>query len=94
VRPLLTLAESAAKKGAMKVIIDSGIRRGTDVMKAMALGADFVFLGRPFLYAAVVGGQAGVEHAMHILRDEIDRDLALIGVRTPAELDASYLRKS
>lgn len=94
VPPLLTLAEIAAKKGAMKVIIDSGIRRGTDVMKAMALGADFVFLGRPFLYAAVVGGQAGVEHAMHILRDEIDRDLALIGVRTPAELDASYLRKS
>lgn len=91
--PLFTLAEIAAKKGAMKVIIDSGIRRGTDVMKAMALGADFVFLGRPFLYASVIGGQRCVEHAMHILRDEIDRDLALIGVRTPAELDASYLRK-
>ena len=93
VPPLLTLPEIAAKKGAMKVIIDSGIRRGTDVMKAMALGADFVFLGRPFLYGAVIGGQAGVEHAMRILRDEIDRDLALIGVRTPAELDASYLWK-
>ncbi|KQN55513.1 MULTISPECIES: alpha-hydroxy acid oxidase [unclassified Erwinia] len=91
--PLYTLAEIAASKGAMKVIIDSGIRRGTDVMKAMALGADFVFLGRPFLYASVIGGQRCVEHAMHILRDEIDRDLALIGVRTPAELDASYLRK-
>ncbi|KAB8313732.1 alpha-hydroxy-acid oxidizing protein [Erwinia endophytica] len=91
--PLHTLPEIAAKKGAMKVIIDSGIRRGTDVMKAMALGADFVFLGRPFLYGAVIGGQAGVEHAMHILRDEIDRDLALIGVRTPTELDRSYLRK-
>ncbi|MBV4366645.1 alpha-hydroxy-acid oxidizing protein [Erwinia sp. BNK-24-b] len=93
VPPLVTLPEIAAKKGSMKVIIDSGIRRGTDVMKAMALGADFVFLGRPFLYGAVIGGQAGVEHAMHILRDEIDRDLALIGVRTPGELDASYLRK-
>ncbi|QUG73632.1 alpha-hydroxy-acid oxidizing protein (plasmid) [Erwinia sp. E602] len=91
--PLYTLAEIAASKGAMKVIIDSGIRRGTDVMKAMALGADFVFLGRPFLYASVIGGQRCVEHAMHILSDEIDRDLALIGVRTPAELDASYLRK-
>ena len=91
--PLLTLAEIAAKKGEMKVIIDSGIRRGTDVMKAMALGADFVFLGRPFLYASVIDGQRCVEHAMHILRDEIDRDLALLGVRTPAELDASYLRQ-
>ncbi|PRD16222.1 alpha-hydroxy acid oxidase [Pantoea coffeiphila] len=91
--PLYTLAEIAAAKGDMKVIIDSGIRRGTDVMKAMALGADFVFLGRPFLYATVVAGQAGVEHAMGILRDEIDRDLALLGVRTPGELDGSYLRK-
>ena len=90
--PLYTLAEIAAAKGDMKVIIDSGIRRGTDVMKAMALGADFVFLGRPFLYATVVAGQAGVEHAMGILRDEIDRDLALLGVRTPGELDDSYLR--
>jgi L-lactate dehydrogenase (cytochrome) len=91
--PLYSLEEIAAKKGTMKVIIDSGIRRGTDVMKAMALGADFVFLGRPFLYGAVIGGQACVEHAMHILRDEIDRDLALIGVRTPGELDSSYLRR-
>ncbi len=91
--PLYTLAEIAAAKGDMKVIIDSGIRRGTDVMKAMALGADFVFLGRPFLYATVVAGQAGVEHAMGILRDEIDRDLALLGVRTPGELDDTYLRK-
>jgi len=91
--PLYSLPEIAEKKGSMKVIIDSGIRRGTDVMKAMALGADFVFLGRPFLYGAVIGGQAGVEHAMHILRDEIDRDLALIGVRTPSELDSSYLKR-
>ncbi|MEG3135996.1 alpha-hydroxy acid oxidase [Rouxiella sp. T17] len=94
VPPLHTLPEIAAKKGNMKVIIDSGIRRGTDVMKAMALGADFTFLGRPFLYGAVIGGQAGVEHAMHILRDEIDRDLALIGVRSPAELHAGFLRRA
>ena len=94
VPPLHTLPEIAAKKGNMKVIIDSGIRRGTDVMKAMALGADFTFLGRPFLYGAVIGGQAGIEHAMHILRDEIDRDLALIGVRSPAELHAGFLRRA
>ncbi|WAT02142.1 alpha-hydroxy acid oxidase [Rouxiella chamberiensis] len=94
VPPLHTLAEIAAKKGNMKVIIDSGIRRGTDVLKALALGADFTFLGRPFLYGAVIGGQAGVEHAMHILRDEIDRDLALVGVRTPQELNAALLRRA
>lgn len=94
VPPLHTLAEIAAAKGNMKVIIDSGIRRGTDVMKAMALGADFVFLGRPFLYGAVIGAQAGVEHAMHILRDEIDRDLALIGVTRPEQLNAALLRRA
>ena len=93
VPPLHTLPEIAAGKGQMKVIIDSGIRRGTDVMKAMALGADFVFLGRPFLYASVIGAAPCIEHAMHILRDEIDRDMALIGVRNPAELDKSYLRR-
>ncbi len=94
VPPLHTLPEIAAKKGNMKVIIDSGIRRGTDVMKALALGADFTFLGRPFLYGAVIGGQAGVEHAMHILRDEIDRDLALVGVRSPQELNSALLRRA
>lgn len=93
VPPLHTLPEIAAGKGTMKVIIDSGIRRGTDVLKAMALGADFVFLGRPFLYASVVGATAGIEHAMHILRDEIDRDMALVGVTTPAALNKSYLRR-
>ena len=94
VPPLHTLPEIAAAKGDMKVIIDSGIRRGTDVMKAMALGADFVFLGRPWLYASVVGGQAAIEHGMHILRDEIDRDMALIGVTHPRQLDRALLRRA
>ncbi|WP_405402135.1 alpha-hydroxy acid oxidase [Paracoccus sp. Ld10] len=91
VAPLDCLAEVAANKGAMKVMIDSGLRRGTDVLKAVALGADFVFLGRPFLYAAAIGGAAGVSHAIRILHDEIERDLALIGVKHPQQLDASYL---
>ena len=94
VPPLHTLPEIAAAKGNMKVIIDSGIRRGTDVMKAMALGADFVFLGRPWLYASVVGGQEAIEHGMHILRDEIDRDMALIGVTHPDQLDRALLRRA
>jgi L-lactate dehydrogenase (cytochrome) len=91
VAPLDCLAEVAAEKGAMKVMIDSGLRRGTDVLKAVALGADFVFLGRPFLYAAAIGGADGVSHAAGILRAEIDRDLALVGVKRPQDLDASYL---
>ena len=94
VPPLHTLPEIAAAKGDMKVIIDSGIRRGTDVLKALALGADFVFLGRPFLYGSVIGAQAGIEHAMHILRDEIDRDMALVGVRHPGDLDTRFLRRA
>lgn len=91
VAPLDCLAEVASQKGAMKVMIDSGLRRGTDVLKAVALGADFVFLGRPFLYAAAISGADGVSHAIGILRDEIDRDLALLGVKRQQDLDASYL---
>jgi L-lactate dehydrogenase (cytochrome) len=93
VAPLDTLAEIAAQKGEMKVIVDSGIRRGTDVMKAMAMGADFVLLGRPFLYAAALGGMAGVLHAMRILKDEVNRDMALIGVNSLSELTPDMLRR-
>jgi L-lactate dehydrogenase (cytochrome) len=92
--PLHTLPEIASAKGSMKVMLDSGIRRGTDVLKAMALGADFVFLGRPFLYASVIGGQYGVEHAMQILNDEIDRDMALVGVTRPEQLTEEFLRQT
>ena len=60
--------------GDMAVMLDSGVRRGTDVLKALALGADFVFVGRPFLYAAAVGGEAGVRHAINLLWEEIDRE--------------------
>ncbi|MWD25932.1 alpha-hydroxy-acid oxidizing protein [Aquicoccus sp. SCR17] len=73
------------------VMLDSGIRRGTDVLKALALGADFVFVGRPFLYAAALGGEAGVAHAISILTAEIDRDLALLGVRRIDELGPHLL---
>ncbi|WP_176079827.1 alpha-hydroxy acid oxidase [Paraburkholderia tropica] len=91
--PLETLEEVVSFKGDMKVMIDSGIRRGTDVMKAMALGADFVFFGRPFLYGAVLGGAEGVRHAVKVLSDEIDRDMALLGVRRLAELTPQHVRK-
>ena len=74
-------------------MFDSGIRRGTDVLKALALGAKFVFLGRSFGYAASVGGEAGVRHAIDILRVEIDRDMAMMGINRLDELTPDSLRR-
>ena len=68
------------------VMIDSGFRRGTDVLKALALGARFVFVGRPFNYAAAVGGEHGVRRGISLLREEISRDLAMLGVSTTSEV--------
>ncbi len=79
VPPLKVLADIAREKGDMAILFDSGIRRGTDVLKALALGADFIFAGRPFLYAAALGGEAGVSHAIDLLAAEVDRNLALLG---------------
>jgi L-lactate dehydrogenase (cytochrome) len=89
--PLDVLPQIAAAKGDMKVIVDSGIRRGTDVLKAIALGADFVLIGRPFLYAAAIGGVPSVLHAIGILKAEIDRDMALLGVNRLSELTPDFL---
>ena len=72
-------------------MMDSGVRRGTDVLKALALGAQFVFIGRPFLYAAAIGGAAGVRHAIKLLRDEVDRDMALLGITTLADMRREWL---
>lgn len=83
-RVLPAIAELVAKR--VPVMMDSGIRRGSDVLKALALGADFVFLGRPFIYAAAVGGEAGVTHAIRILAEEVDRNMALLGINSVAEM--------
>ena len=64
VSSLRTLPEIAALANGMTVMLDGGIRRGTDVLKALALGAQFVFIGRPFLFAAVAAGEAGVQRAL------------------------------
>jgi L-lactate dehydrogenase (cytochrome) len=74
------LPEIKQVTGDMSVMLDSGVRRGSDVLKAMALGADFVFVGRPMLFAAAVAGEAGVRHAIDILSAEIDRDMAMLGL--------------
>jgi len=87
-RALPAVAEAA---GGMAVMLDSGVRRGTDVLKALALGAQFVFIGRPFLYAAAIGGALGVGRAIDLLRQEIDRDMALLGITGLAEMRPELL---
>ncbi|WP_230175021.1 alpha-hydroxy acid oxidase [Rhizobium sp. CECT 9324] len=87
ISPLCALPAVADRvAGKAVVMLDGGIRRGTDVMKAMALGAEFVFVGRPFLYAAAIGGAAGVSRAAEILKDELSRNMALLGVVRPNEI--------
>ncbi len=81
----------AAVGGRMPVLFDSGVRRGADIVKALALGADFVFCGRATLYGASVDGEAGVARALELLRSETERVMALIGCSSVAELDRRYL---
>lgn len=73
------------------VMLDSGVRRGSDVLKALALGARCVFLGRPFNYAGAVGGPAGVDHAISLLEQEVSRNMAMMGVNTVDELKPESL---
>lgn len=80
-----------AVQGRAEVLLDSGIRRGSDIVKALALGARAVMVGRPHLYGLARGGQDGVAQALGILRDELDRCLALIGCPRVADLDRSYV---
>jgi L-lactate dehydrogenase (cytochrome) len=91
VSPLRVLPDIAAVCSEIPVMMDSGIRRGTDVLKALALGAKFVFVGRPFNYAAAIGGEAGVRHAINILAVEIDRDMAMLGINSLDEMDPKRL---
>jgi L-lactate dehydrogenase (cytochrome) len=93
VSPLRVLPEIVDAVGAnLPVMMDSGIRRGTDVLKALALGARFVFVGRPFAYAAAVAGEAGVRHAIGILADEVQRNLGLLGLVSIGEVNRGVLR--
>jgi isopentenyl diphosphate isomerase/L-lactate dehydrogenase-like FMN-dependent dehydrogenase len=75
----------------MTVIVDSGFRRGSDIVKALALGAHAVMIGRATLYGTAVGGEAGARRALTLLREEIDRTLALIGCTSIAGLGHEYL---
>ena len=91
VSPLRVLPAVKANAGNMAVMMDSGIRRGTDVLKALALGADFVFVGRPFLYAIAAGGEHGAQHVINLMRSELMTDMALVGVNSPKEMRPELL---
>jgi L-lactate dehydrogenase (cytochrome)/(S)-mandelate dehydrogenase len=74
-----------------EVLFDGGIRRGTDVVKALALGARAVLIGRPQIYGLIVGGQQGVSDVLGILRAELARALVLMGVPGVQDLDSGWL---
>jgi 4-hydroxymandelate oxidase len=86
------LAEVVDAVGARaEVLVDGGIRRGSDILKALALGARAVLIGRPYLWGLAVSGQAGVEHVIDILRSELDLDMALAGRPSVASIDRSLV---
>lgn len=92
VSPLRVLPEIVRACPGVPVMMDSGIRRGTDVVKALALGAKFVFMGRPFGYAAAIGGDQGALRAMALLAEELRRNMAMLGLARIADVDRECLR--
>ena len=92
ISPLEAIPEIRAATGDnFMVMADGGFRRGADIIKAVALGADMAFIGRPMLYGISAGGEAGARHALKILLAEIDRVLALTGACSIAELTPDLL---
>jgi L-lactate dehydrogenase (cytochrome) len=82
-----------AVAGRAEVFVDGGLRRGTDVLKALALGARACLIGRPYMYGLAAGGEAGVDRVLAIFRGEIERAMALLGCATVADVDASLARR-
>ena len=81
----------AAVNGRIEVLLDGGIRRGSDVVKALCLGARAVLIGRAYAYGLGAAGGPGVARAIEILRTDIVRTMKLLGVRSLADLDRSYV---
>jgi isopentenyl diphosphate isomerase/L-lactate dehydrogenase-like FMN-dependent dehydrogenase len=81
-----------AVAGRAEIFVDGGFRRGTDVVKALALGARACLVGRPYLYGLAVGGEEGVARLLEILRHEIDQTMALLGCPSVASIDSDVLR--
>ena len=77
--------------GRMSVIVDSGVRRGSDIVKCLALGADAVLAGRAMLYGCASGGEVGALKAIELLREEMKRTMAYIGVQRVEEINGDCL---
>jgi 4-hydroxymandelate oxidase len=75
-----------------EIYLDGGVRRGTDVVMALALGARAVLVGRPAMYGLAFGGSKGVEQVLEILREETENALALLGCRSPAEVNGAHVK--
>jgi L-lactate dehydrogenase (cytochrome) len=91
--PLEVLPEIVdAVGGKCEIIMDSGFRRGTDIIKALALGASACMIGRPYLYGLAAGGEAGVDKALQILDEELKRNMRLLGCTSIEQLQPSCLR--
>jgi 4-hydroxymandelate oxidase len=77
--------------GRLPILLDGGVRRGTDVLKALAYGARAVLIGRPYLWGLAAAGEAGVSQVLGLFRDELELAMALAGCRTLAEVDRSIV---
>ena len=82
-----------AVAGRADIIIDGGVRRGTDIIKAVALGAKSCMGGRPYLYGLSAGGENGVSRAMHIISTELERDMSLLGVDRINSIGAHHVNQ-
>ncbi len=80
-----------AVDGRAEVLVDGGIRRGTDVLKALALGARAVLIGRPFLWGLAVNGEAGVSHVIDLLYEELSTSMALAGFPTIGSIERALI---
>src|SRR5204863_839945 len=79
--------------GQATVLCDGGVRRGSDIVKAIALGATACMVGRPYLYGLGAAGEAGVDHVIELLRTGMARTMALTGRRSVAEIDRELVRR-